>query len=409
MVKNNKISVYMINGSDFGSTGSISWSIINYGYKNEEISFRFYVSNKKNNSNVSFIIKNTQGLYKKANNLITKIDGSDGFRNKKSTKYIIDDIKKFNPDLIHLHTLHGYYINLPMLLNYANEHNIPIVWTLHDNWLFTGRCAFIPCDCTELSKKCLHCHFKNKYPFSIFDLANKYYLKKEKLINSVENICFVSPSIWNKNLGENSLLKNKRIEVINNGINLNIFKPIQSNLRQEFNIQDKFVILCAAYPWSNDKGLAIINELALRLDERFQIIMVGLTKDIQTNSKILRHERISSPSELAKYYSMADVFLTPSVGDNFPTVDMESLACGTPVISFDVGGTKEIVADNVGWVVKKGDIDALEKSIYEAYESPISKSSCCNYAKRFDRDIMCQKYLLLYNNMIDSKKEIIDD
>ena len=396
--------IYVINGYDFGSSGSISWSIIKYCIKKENYNFKFYASNKETNNNISFNINLCNGLYKKLNNILTKINGSDGFRNKLVTKLIIRDITNFNPDLIHLHTLHGYYINIPMLLDYASEHNIPVIWTLHDNWLFTGRCAVIPTCCNEYISKCLKCKHKKQYPFAIFDFANKYYLKKEKMINDINNICFVSPSIWNKKIGQNSLLKHKKIEVINNGIDLNIFKPTESNLRDVLNIQNKFVILCAAYPWSNSKGLAIINEISSKLDERFKIVMLGLTKDIETNSKIIRCERIKSAQEMAKYYSMADVFLTPSVGDNFPTVDMESLACGTPVISFDVGGTKEIVADNVGWVVKKGDIDALEKSIYEAYESPISKSTCCNYAKRFDRDIMCQKYLDLYNKMINETK-----
>ena len=398
---NTQKRIYVINGSDFGSTGSISWNIINYCQKNANMVFRFYVSNKKKDNDISFVLKEAQGLCKKINNIITKIDGSDGFRNKKSTLHIIEDIKRFNPDLIHFHTLHGYYINLPMILNYAQKQNIPIVWTLHDNWLFTGRCACIPVNCTEIEKKCLHCHFKNKYPFALFDFANKYYLKKEKMINDYKNICFVSPSLWNKSIGQSLLLKNSRVEVINNGIDLNIFKPTKSNIRKKLNLQNKFVILCVAYPWSNDKGLGVINELASRLNEKFQIIMVGLTDDIKTNKKILRHERINSQIELVKYYSMADVFLTPSVGDNFPTVDMESIACGTPVISFDVGGTKEIVTNEVGWIVNKGDIYALEKSINEAYEHPIPKSVCSSYAKRFDKNNMCKRYLDLYHEMIN--------
>ena len=393
-----KRKIYVINGYDFGSTGSISLDIINFCKLNRNIDFKFYASNRE--TNLSFNIDLFHGIYKKFNNLLTKIDGSDGFRNKIVTKLIINDIKLFKPDLLHFHNLHGYYINIPMILNFAKEQNIPIVWTLHDNWLFTGRCAVIPCNCIEIDKKCLNCRFKKKYPFSIFDFANKYYLKKEKMIKSINNICFVSPSIWNKNLAEKYLLAHKSIRVINNGINLNVFKPIKSDIREKLNLQNKFVILCVAYPWSKDKGLLIINELASKLDDRFQILVIGLTDKNETHAKILRHERISSPIELAKYYSMADVFLTPSVGDNFPTVDMEALACGTPVISFDVGGTKEIVTEDVGWVVKKGDIDALEKSIYSAYNHPISKTKCLEYAKKFDKIEMCKKYLALYDEMI---------
>lgn len=396
--------ILMINGSDYGSTGSISFNIIDYVIKSNEYDFALFVSNKKNHSPVS-IKFTTNKFVNLINKISTKVDGGDGFKNYFDTKKLIKKIKIYNPDLIHLHSVHGHYINIEMLIKYANLKKIPIVWTLHDNWIATGRCAVIPDTCSQLLNKCKVCKFKQIYPRTVFDFANKYYSKKEKLLQNVNNMIFVSPSIWNKNIVQQTILKEKDVIVINNGIDLNIFKPTESNLRDVLNIQNKFVILCAAYPWSNSKGLAIINEISSRLDERFKIVMLGLTKNIETNSKILRFDRIKSAQEMAKYYSMADVFLTPTLGDNFPTVDMESLACGTPVISFDVGGTKEIVADNVGWVVKKGDIDTLEKCIYEAYESPISKSTCCNYAKRFDRDIMCQKYLDLYNKMIEGTKK----
>ncbi|MCH5180308.1 MAG: glycosyltransferase [Erysipelotrichales bacterium] len=399
-MENHVKNIAVINGCDFGSTGTISSQIINYISNKMPLDFTIYVSDKRtNNEKVVDINKNK--FLKQINRIAVKIFGDDGFRNKANTKKLLKILKNSMPDLIHIHNLHGYYINMPMLLDFTQKNNIPVIWTLHDNWVFTGRCAFVPTDCPNFKNQCKSCSHLKSYPKTFFDKAHKYYGIKKNLFEN-KNIVFVSPSQWNKDLAKESLLAQARVEVINNGIDLTAFYPRQSNEKKvAMGVSDRFVILCAAYPWTERKGLSYINKLAAELDSsKFAIVMVGVTDDVETNENIIRHPRVSNQNELAEFYSMADVFLTPTKGDNYPTVDMESLACGTPVISFDTGGTKEIVVSDVGVVVPQDDYDGLKESIYKIYENPISKDKCYDYAKRFDKNLMLEAYLKLYMEML---------
>lgn len=396
-----KNKIVVINGSDFGSTGKISLEIISYVQSHGEVSCDFLVSNKKTNFSNVFCIDNNK-VIRIINKIIVKVFGSDGFRNIYNTRKIINSLKKEKIDLIHIHSLHGYYINFPMLFKFINKNKIPVIWTLHDNWIYSGRCAFIPEKCFLYKDGCKKCKYHKIYPRTIFDRANYYYKRKHKILKNTSKIIFVSPSKWNANLRYGTFLENHEFVVINNGIDLSKFSPTKSNLRHELNIDKKFVILCIAYPWNQSKGLNYINQLAEELDtSKFVIVMVGVDDQVITHQNIIRIGPIFVQEELAKYYSMADVFLSPTTADNYPTVAMESISCGCPVIFFDAGGIKEIVGEEVGILVPKNDYEGIKNAVLSMYINPFSRETCIDYSKRYDKEHMLQKYYDLYMSMIE--------
>lgn len=402
MQMNEKIVV--INGTDSGSTGTIALEIANYVSSNIQTDYVLFTSDKKTKE--KRVIQINDGLSKKINRFLVKVDGSDGFRNNQSTKKLIQHIKNIKPALIHIHNIHGYFLNMPMLMAFIESTNIPLVWTLHDNWLFTGRCATIPRDCDGLKTNCEKCKFKKLYPWTFFDFSKKFFKKKLNALSLISNVTFVSPSQWNKTIAEQSLImKNKKIIVINNGIDLNVFNYKNvTHLREKYYLENKFIVFCAAFAWSEEKGLSYVNEIAEKLDKnKFAVIMAGATKNIKTSKNVIRLPIITSSNKMAELYSLANVFLTPTLCDNYPTVDMESLACGTPVVTFDTGGAKEIVNANVGRVVKQGDIEGLYNAIIDLYNNPIDRDYCRQYAMRFSKTLMLDKYLELYKELIGRK------
>lgn len=393
------MKVVVINGSDFGSTGKISLDIINYVSSKGNIDCDFYVSNKRTNLDNVFCIDNNK-IIKLINKIIVKIFGSDGFRSFINTRKFIRKLKKEKIDLIHIHSLHGYYINMKMLFKFIENNKIPVIWTLHDNWVFTGRCAFVPLNCEKYKTECKKCRHLKLYPRTFIDRANHYYKLKQKTILSLSNLVFVSPSKYNADMRLGTPLENTKMLVINNGINLDIFHHLHSTLRQKYNLENKFVILCVAYPWSDGKGLQYINKLAGELDPNiFKILMVGVTENVETHPNIIRIAPIYDQTELSKYYSMADIFLTPSFADNYPTVAMESLSCGCPVVGFNVGGIKEIVSNDVGIIVPKGDYEKLKAAVLKMYNQPINREICIDYSQKFSKLNMVHKYYELYISM----------
>ncbi len=397
------MKIAIINGSDFGSTGKIAIDIMDYVESQSNICCTLFTSNKKTKKENVICIDDNK-LIKNINRIIVKIFGSDGFRSIFNTKKLIKKLKKEKFDLIHIHTLHGYYINLPLLFRHIKKEQIPVILTLHDNWIFSGRCACIPETCKMFNKECLKCEYKSIYPRTFFDCAHHYFRKKHRIINGLDNIVFISPSKWNLNYREATTLNEKKMIVINNGIDLSIFHPTKSDLKEKHNICNKFIILCVAYPWSNAKGLNYINKLASEIDPNiFTIVMIGIEDNIETHESIIRIPPIYDQNELAKYYSMSDVFLSPTQADNYPTVAMEAISCGCPVVFFDVGGTSEIVTKDVGILIEKNDYDAMKNAIIDLYNHPIKREDCIKNAYRFDKTNMLKQYLKLYTSMMEEK------
>ena len=278
--------------------------------------------------------------------LKARLFDASGFGSKHATKEFIKKIDEFKPDIIHLHNIHGYYVNIEILFKYLRAHpEIKKIWTLHDCWAFTGHCAYYTyAKCNKWQRCCnSNCPNKNEYPKAIFSKVEKNFNRKKEIFNNVENMILVTPSEWLKNEVEKSYLKSYQIEVINNGVDTKIFKYTKSNIKEKYSIKNKKVILGVASVWDKRKGLDIFIKLSKRLDSNYQIVLIGLNKKQQkkVSDNIIGITRTENVQELVKWYSAAEVLFNPTLEDNYPTVNLEAIACGTPVITFDTGGSPE--------------------------------------------------------------------
>lgn len=295
----------------------------------------------------------------------TRVFDRHGFGSKRATRAFLQQVKAYAPDVIWLHNIHGYYINIELLFQYLKTCGKKIYWTLHDCWAFTGHCThfdFIGCD--RWKTDCFQCPQKGEYPKSfVFDNSKNNYQRKKAAFTGVPNLTLIVPSQWLGNLVKQSFLQEYPIEVRYNTIDTTIFKPTESNFREKYNLLDKKIVLGVASTWTPRKGLQDFFKLAQMLDDSYRIVLVGLNDAQMQNlpKNIIGIKRTNSLQELAEIYTAADVFVNPTYEDNYPTVNLEAQACGTPVITYDTGGARETV-NGVG-VVEKGDIQKLEKAI----------------------------------------------
>ena len=288
--------------------------------------------------------------------LKARLFDASGFGSKKATKSFIKQIEEFKPDVIHLHNIHGYYVNIEILFNYLKQHpEIKKIWTLHDCWSFTGHCAYYTyAKCDKWQTCCKgNCPNKKEYPQTIFSNVKSNFNKKREIFSDVENMILITPSRWLKKEVEKSYLKDYPIEVINN--DTNVFKPTPSAIKQQYGIEDKKVILGVASIWDKRKGLDTFIELSKELDDQYQIVLIGLNKKQieQLPTNIIGISRTENVQELVKWYSAADVFFNPTLEDNYPTTNLESIACGTPVITFNTGGSPESAFAGEDYIEKK--------------------------------------------------------
>ena len=288
-----------------------------------------------------------------------------GFGSGKATKKFIKWIEKYNPDVIHLHNIHGYYINIEILFNYLRTCDKKIIWTLHDCWAFTGHSAY--CDavqCERWMNGCYKCPQIKEYPKAIMDASQKNWKKKRNIFSSIPNMTIITPSNWLAGLVKKSFLSQYQVHIIHNGIDTSQFKPMYNNLREIYHLEDKFIVLGVATVWNDMKGYSDFMKLSLMLDDSYKIIMVGLTEQQieKLPSRILGVKRTASVKELSYIYSAADVFLNLTYCDSYGLVNIEAALCGTPAISYDTGGCAESVSGH-GYIVPKGDLDAVVEKI----------------------------------------------
>lgn len=284
---------------------------------------------------------------------MTRLFDRMGFYSKRDTARLLQRLDEIDPDVVHLHNIHGYWVNIEMLFGWLAAHRCQVRWTLHDCWAFTGHCAhFTYVECAQWKTHCAHsnsCPQLDTYPKTISKAScARNFEDKKRIFTSVppERMTLLTPSQWLSNLVEESFLKGYPVEVRHNTIDRAVFRPTPSAFREQYGIGDRFMILGVANPWTNRKGLGDFVRLARELDtDRCAIVLVGLSK-IQVreiSEGIICLTRTDSPQELAGIYSAADVFFNPTVEDNFPTVNLEAEACGTPVITYDTGGCSETI------------------------------------------------------------------
>ena len=342
--------------------------------------------------------------YTKFQALKSKILGNYGFNSKWETKKIISELERIQPDIVHLHNIHGHDCNLDMLFGYFKKKNTKLIWTFHDCWAFTGYCTYFDIvHCNKWQMECKKCPQKSEYSF-FFDRSKSLFKKKRKLFEGLD-LEIITPSQWLANLVKQSFLKDYPVKVINNGIDISIFKPTESNFKERYKIENKKLILGVAFDWGRRKGLDVFIELANRLPKDYQIILVGTDDEVDKllPDNVISINRTQNQKELAAIYTASDVFVIPTREDNYPTVNMEAISCGTPVVTFNTGGSPEMVDESCGSVVDCDDIDALEREIVhictDAYHF---KDACIMMAKKFDQKQRFCEYLNLYKITISS-------
>lgn len=328
------------------------------------------------------------------------------------TMRLVRKIKKIAPDIIHLHNIHGSYINYKVLFNYLSKANIPVVWTLHDCWSMTGHCAhFVYAKCDKWKSGCYECPEQHSYPQSkFFDRSRKNYIEKREIFTSVKNLTIVPVSKWLGSVVEESYLQNSAINVIYNGIDVSTFRPIMSSgLRKQYNIPEhKKIIMGAATTWSAHKGFDDFVKLyELLPKDRYQIVMIGLNPSQQDRvpKGILGLPRTENVEALAEWYSVSDVFVNMSKAESFGLTTAEALASGTPAVVYNNTANPELIEPTIGRVVANESVEAVAEAIEvlcsEDRES--MRKRCREYATaHFDKRDCFKKYIDLYEKLTNN-------
>lgn len=338
--------------------------------------------------------------------LLTRLFDLHGLGSYFSTKRLLNKIENINPDVIILHNIHGYYLNYKLLFKYLQKQKVPVFWVLHDCWAFTGHCAYFEyAGCNKWQKACGSCPLKNEYPKSFYlDNSRFQFFLKKRLYNNLSNLTLVPVSQWLADLTSKSILCHFPIKVIHNGVDVSIFNPDKLvNLNKKFGLNKDYYVLGVAAVWDYRKGLQYFKELSQRLRSEYQIVLVGLNND---QIKSLPHNIIglsctNNAEELAGLYAGSNVFVNPTLEDNFPSTNIESLACGTPVVTFDTGGSPEAIDGETGIIVEKGNVEKMVAAIQAICEDGKTKylEKCRNRAvHHYDMNNCFQKYIDLFNN-----------
>lgn len=296
--------------------------------------------------------------------IATRIFDMHGLASKKATKFFLEQIDEFHPDMFHLHNLHGYYINYPLLFDYIKKNDIKVRWTLHDSWAFTGHCAGpVYYNCLKYKESCADCPQRKGYPKSLIfcNSERNFQLKKDAFLG-VKDMEIITPSSWLAGIVRESFLGCYQISVLHNKIDTKIFKPMNSDFRKQYNIEGKKMYLGVAFSWHDDK-IASFASIASKLYDDEVLVLVGVTnkeRRLIGSGNLIGIEKTDSKVYLAKIYSAADVLINPSdKSENYPTVNLEAQACGTYVVTYDSGGSAETIQPNMGCAVPYGDVDAL--------------------------------------------------
>lgn len=378
-----------------GSTGKICLEISQMLTDRKTENYILYSSEK---SEYSFGIKYSNILSVKLQALYSRIAGNYGFDAKHTTKKLIKILEKIKPDIVHIHNVHSHACNLEILFNYIRINNIKTYWTFHDCWAFTGYCPhFDMIGCDKWKTECNSCVQSGR--FSWFFDRSKYLFNKKKDTFRELDLTIITPSQWLADLVKQSFFKSFPVKVINNGIDLSIFKPTESDFRKKYNCENKYILLGVAFGWGKRKGLDVFIELSKRLNENFKIVLVGTDDNVDKElpQNIISIHRTQNQAELAEIYTAADLFVNPTREENYPTVNMEAIACGTPVVTFNTGGSPEMLDSTCGSVVPKDDINTMYNEILRiCKDKPYFVQDCLKKAQAFNMDDRFDEYVKLY-------------
>lgn len=402
------IRILEINSVPYGSTGNIAKTICNLCNNQNDIECYFaysWTKIKKNKVSKNEILIGS-ALGKLTHIILGRITGFEGIYSYIETKRFIKKIKVIKPNIIHIHNLHSCYINLKVLFEYIENSDIKVVWTLHDCWSFTGHCPhFENINCNKWKIQCYSCPLYKEYPKSILDNSKKMYQIKKNIFTSLsdDKMIIVTPSKWLNNLVKESYLNKYKSVVINNGIDEKIFKIKSSNFKKKYGLDNKKIILGVAFDWTNKKGLDIFIKLSNDLSNEYKIVLVGTNDKIDKilPKKILSIHKTTDKNELANIYSAADIFINPTREDTFPTVNIEALACGTPVITYSTGGSPEIINNSCGIVIKNNEYKTLLDEIISFDKIKYKKEDCIRQSKKYLKNDKYQEYITLFKKIAE--------
>lgn len=394
-----------------GSTGRIAEEI---GQKAVDGGYECYFAYGRTNNNSKLkTIQIGSTLDIKIHGVQSLLFDNHAFASKSATKKFVDEIIRIKPNLVHIHNIHGYYLNIEILLEYLAKANIPVICTLHDCWTFTGHCAhFENINCMKWKTLCHDCPKTKLYPKSLLiDGSKRNYLKKKQLFTNLKKLTIVTPSQWLGDMVKESFLSPYPLKVIYNGVDTKVFKPcVLSQIKAKYKIETGVkIILGVASVWTKNKGFEDFYKLSSELGDDTRIVLVGLSdKQLESLPKnIIGIKRTESVKELSALYSIADVFANPTYLDNFPTTNIEALACGTPVITYKTGGSPEAIDSETGIVVEQGNLVALKNAI-----NTVMAKSKSHYAtqcrlraeKLYNKDDRFMDYVEMYNILTNETK-----
>lgn len=336
-----------------------------------------------------------------------RLEDGAGFGSVCVTKKFVGWLKEYNPDVIHLHNIHGYYINVPILFEYLRNCGKKIIWTLHDCWAFTGHCAFFGAvKCENWKEGCGSCRQLKEYPKSYVDRTSVNWKRKKDCFTGIPNMQLVTPSKWLAELVRNSFLAEYPVDVINNGIDTTQFYPFESEFKKKMGLENKFLLLGVASVWDYRKGLTDFVRMAERIDDDCKIVLVGVDeKQIASLPKnIIGLQKTNSVQALVEIYNGCDLFLNLTYDDNYPTVNLEALACNTPVLTYNTGGSPESITEKNGCVVQLGDLDEVLKYVrnyQDKLKTSGERSQLLEHREVFDRKYVAKQYLALIEKMVE--------
>lgn len=392
------------------STGKIAQQIGELALSKGWESWIAYSGRETNVSSKSNVIRVGSYLDACVHYMKQKFLDNEGLNSSCNTRKLLKKMGEIKPDVVHLHNIHDHYLNYKLLFEYLAKNKIPVVWTQHDQWATTGHCMYNLCGCERWKTECHDCPLSKWYSL---DRSRRNYRLKKELLANIPSLTIVPVSEW---LGDNirqSHLKNRPVQVIHNGIDIRTFSPQPTDAHERYGIdKNKKIVLGVAAIWDSRKGLDDFYKLAVRLPkEEYAIVIVGQLAEkahpAAGGCQIVFVNRTQNVLELAQLYSSASVFVNPTYQDNYPTTNLEAMACGTPVITYRTGGSPESVDDTTGVIVEQGDVNGLEKAVVRL-SSLDCQGACRQKAVReFDNTKCFNPYIALYNKLIGGGKTII--
>lgn len=384
----------------FGSTGRIATDLADILLSRGDDCRIAYGRGTAPEAYASIAVKIGSSLNNALHGVATRALDLHGLWSAAATRQLIKYIKAYQPDLIHLHNLHGYYLHVGRLFAYLKKADIPVVWTLHDCWTMTGHCAhFTAVGCEQYKTACRRCPQYRTYPATLSGaFVGRNFRRKKQAFSGVKNLTIVTPSHWLAAVTRDSFLQQYPVVPIYNGLDLNVFKPTDSDFRTTHGIGDRKMVLGVANVWEGYKGLEDFVRLSEMLDDRYRIVLVGLSEAqiAALPDTIIKLPRTKTVQELAEIYTAADVYVNPSIEETMGLTTAEALACGTPVITYNKTAVPEVADATCGIVVDPD--PALVAEALERVDFPAA--ACIARARCFEKQQQYDKYMDVYQQVV---------